>query len=37
MAVDGLRRLGLAAAVLSLAALAISYVAIPRREPAMAG
>ncbi|PZG16360.1 MFS transporter [Nonomuraea aridisoli] len=31
VAVDGLRWLGLAAAVLSLAALAISYAAIPRR------
>ncbi|MEV1004328.1 MFS transporter [Nonomuraea sp. NPDC050202] len=33
VAVDGLRWLGLAAAVLSLAALAVSYAAIPRREP----
>ncbi|UBU14289.1 MFS transporter [Nonomuraea gerenzanensis] len=32
VAVDGLRWLGLAAAVLSLAALAISYAAVPRRE-----
>ncbi|GAA2215092.1 MFS transporter [Nonomuraea monospora] len=32
VAVDGLRWLGLAAAALSLAALAISYAAVPRRE-----
>ncbi|MEV0826285.1 MFS transporter [Nonomuraea rubra] len=33
VAVDGLRWLGLAAAALSLAALAVSYAAVPRREP----
>ncbi|MEV0622523.1 MFS transporter [Nonomuraea sp. NPDC050404] len=33
VALDGLRWLGLVAAALSLAALAISYAAIPRREP----
>ncbi|GAA4974457.1 MFS transporter [Nonomuraea thailandensis] len=35
VAVDGLRWLGLAAAALSLVALAISYAAVPRREPAL--
>jgi DHA1 family inner membrane transport protein len=33
VAVDGLRWLGFAAAALSLAALAISYAAVPRRRP----
>ncbi|MCF6475923.1 MFS transporter [Nonomuraea sp. MG754425] len=37
VAMDGLRWLGLAAAVLSLAALAISYAAVPRRDLAPAG